>query len=129
MVIFLIENLKIYPKYCKNSELGLELLAYRRKRADLLEAFRILNNQHDIDLSCNCTICPGPGKSMFEPGRVTFTRGNSKKMYVHPATGPRQNYFATRVAPMWNYPSERTVNSATIEEFKRNLRTDIGHSA
>ena len=108
-------------------ELGLETLAYRRKRADLLEAFRILNNQHEVDQSCNCTICPG--KSMFEPATITSTRGNSKKMYVHPATGPRQNYFATRVIPMWNSLSERTVNSATIEEFKRNLRTDIGHSA
>ena len=110
-------------------ELGLETLAYRRKRADLLEAFRIINQQHNIDTDCSCTQCPG--KAMFNPAPDTShtTRGNSKKMYVHCATGKRKNFFATRVTPAWNSLSEATVTSRTIEQFKRNLKADIGHTA
>ena len=104
-------------------------VAYRRKRADLLEAFRIINQQHNIDTDCSCTQCPG--KAMFNPAPDTShtTRGNSKKMYVHCATGKRKNFFATRVTPAWNSLSEATVTSRTIEQFKRNLKADIGHTA
>ena len=110
-------------------ELGLETLAYRRKRADLLEAFRIINRDHSIDINCSCTLCPD--KAMFNPApsASSTTRGNSKKMYVHAATGKRKNFFATRVTPAWNSLSDATVNSRTIDEFKRNLKSDIGHTA
>ena len=68
---------------------------------------------------------------MFNPAPDTShtTRGNSKKMYVHCATGKRKNFFATRVTPAWNSLSEATVTSRTIEQFKRNLKADIGHTA
>ena len=108
--------------------LRLETLQYRRKRADLLEAYRIMNNIHDIDTNCDCSICPG--KKMFEYAPSdTATRGHSRKLYIQQATGKRQNFFSTRVAPLWNSLSEETVTARTIEIFKRSLQKDIGHTA
>ena len=44
-------------------KLNLETLEYRRKRADLLETYRILNGIHTLDLDCHCSLCPE--KKMF----------------------------------------------------------------
>ena len=108
--------------------LRLETLQFRRKRADLLEAYRILTNIHDIDINCDCSLCPGKKMFEFVPSG-TSTRGHSRKLYIQQATGKRQNFFSTRVAPLWNSLSEETVTARTIEIFKRSLQKDIGHTA
>ena len=105
--------------------LRLETLQYRRKREDLHEAYRILNNIHNIDTKSDCSLCPR--KSMFE-----FAASGTKtarKLYIQQATGKRQNFFSTRVAPLWNSLSEETLTVRTVEIFKRSLQKDIGHTA
>ena len=104
-------------------KLKLETLEYRRKRADLLEVYRILNSQHNLDLHCHCQICPN--KEMLTPTLSKTTRGHSKKLQIQEATGPRKHYFEARVASLWNQLSEITVTSKNITTFKANLSKDL----
>ena len=107
-------------------QLNLETLEYRRKRADLIETYRIITNQHTLDTNCHCTHCPD--KHMFKPTLSTTTRGHSKKIQSQEATGVRSHFFAARVIKTWNGLRENTVSSNTVNSFKSNLKKDIGHS-
>ena len=104
-------------------KLNLETLEYRRRRADLLETYRIMNNIHDIDQSCHCTQCPD--KQMFTPSLATTTRGHSQKLQIQEATGIRKHFFSSRVAATWNSLPEKTINSPTINSFKNNLKSNL----
>ena len=106
--------------------LNLETLSYRRTRADLLETFRILTEQHNVDTKCYCSICPS--KSMLSPATYTSTRGHSKKLQIQAATGARANFFDNRVSKIWNSLSEETVSAKNINIFKNNLFKDIGNT-
>ena len=107
--------------------LNLETLSYRRMRADLLEVYRILSKQHQLDMDCHCPHCPGKLLLMSTP--VQTTRNNSKKLYVQTATGIRHHFFSSRVTTWWNQLSEATVNSVNINQFKNHLKKDLGHLA
>ena len=104
-------------------KLNLETLSYRRKRADLLETYRIRNNLHKLDQSCHCSICPD--KKMFMESLSTTTRGHSKKVQIQEATGIRKHFFSSRVAAPWNNLSEKTIQSPTINAFKNNLKSEL----
>ena len=108
-------------------ELDLETLEYRRKRADLIETWRILTGQHHINLNCHCQKCPE--KEMFSSPPVKSTRGHSKKLFIHTSTGIRKHFFADRVASTWNKLSEATISSTTVDAFKTHLKKEIGHTA
>ena len=105
--------------------LNLETLEYRRKRADLLETYRIMNSIHDLDNSCHCSRCPD--KVMLQQTLNRSTRGHSMKLQIQEATGCRKNFFSTRVAPLWNKLSEKNVSSPTINSFKHNLSKDLSN--
>ena len=104
-------------------KLDLETLSYRRSRADLLEAYRIINNIHTLDKSCHCSICPN--KQMFTQSLSTTTRGHSQKVQIQEATGIRKHFFSTRVAAPWNKLSENTIQSPNINAFKNNLKNEL----
>ena len=105
--------------------LNLETLEYRRKRADLLETYRIMNNIHDLDNSCHCSNCPE--KVMFQKTLSSTTRGHSMKLQIQEATGIRKSFFSTRVTPLWNKLSEKTISSKTINTFKTNLSKELSN--
>ena len=107
-------------------QLNLETLSYRRTRADLLETYRILTNQHQVNTDCHCSQCPS--KSMLSPTLNTTTRGHSMKLQIQPSTGARQNFFSNRVCNIWNSFSEKTVSSKNVDIFKNNVLTEIGHT-
>ena len=107
-------------------KLDLETLEYRRKRADLLEVYRITSGIHTLSQDCQCVKCPD--KTMLQPSLSTTTRGHSRKLQVQSASGPRKHYFSTRVTSAWNSLSEKTVNSQNINSFKNNLSKEIGGS-
>ena len=81
-------------------KLKLETLDYRRRRADLLEAYRIINGLHKLDLSCHCSKCPT--KEMLTPSLSSTTRGHSQKLQVQEATSIRKHFFFRRVSQPWN---------------------------
>ena len=104
-------------------KLKLETLEYRRRRADLLEAYRIMHGIHDIDQSCHCAVCPD--KQMFPPSLAENTRGHQMKVQIQHATGLRKHYFSTRVAHLWNSLSPKTIRSKSINIFKHNLSHEL----
>ena len=122
----LIPQLRDLPYTERLQQLNLETLNYRRTRADLLETYRIVTNQHHVDTDCHCSVCPT--KSMLAPTLSSITRGHSKKMQIQPSTGARQNFFENRVCKIWNNLSEKTVSSKNVDIFKNNLFNDIGNT-
>ena len=104
-------------------KLNLETLDYRRRRADLLEMYRITEGIHNLDQHCHCSICPT--KQMFTPSLSTATRGHTKKVQIQEATGIRRNFFSARVAAPWNNLTEKTVSSTNINIFKSNLQKEL----
>ena len=97
-------------------KLKLETLQYRRRRADLLETYQIMNGIHNIDQSCYCSLCPSLAQT---------TRGHQMKVQIQHATGGRQHYFSSRVAHLWNNLSPNTINSKNINIFKNNLSHEL----
>ena len=122
----LIPQLRDLPYTERLQQLNLETLNYRRTRADLLETYRIVTNQHHVDTDCHCSVCPT--KSMLAPTLSSITRGHSKKMQIQPSTGAPQNFFENRVCKIWNNLSEKTVSSKNVDVFKNNLFNDIGNT-
>ena len=120
----IISNLKDLPYSERLQKLNLATLDYRRKRADLLEVYRITEGIHSIDQHCQCKICPE--KYMLSPSLNIFSRGHSKKLQVQTATGIRSNYFSVRVVNAWNSLSEETVSAKNINIFKNLLHKDLG---
>ena len=102
--------------------LNLPTLKYRRERADLIETFRIMNQQHELNLHCRCSKCPN--KEMLQMSHNTHTRGHSKKLLVQESTGRRSNFLSSRVITDWNNLEETTVSATTVEQFKRLLQED-----
>lgn len=103
-------------------ELNLETLEFRRRRADMLETYRILNGDHLLNRKCHCSTCPN--KEMLELSHTTNTRGHSLKLHTQLAAGARKNFFATRVVKDWNRLSESTVSAQNISAFKTGLSKD-----
>ena len=106
-------------------KLNLETLEYRRRRADLLEAYRIMNNQHILDQSCYCSMCPE--KQMFTPTLSSSTRGHNRKLQIQEATGIRKHYFSTRVAKPWNDLSQAAVSAPSVNSFKNYLAKELSN--
>ena len=102
--------------------LELPTLKYRRERADVIETFRILKQQHEINTDCRCPECPE--KHMLQINESTRTRGHSCKLTVHHATRARRHFFSSRVISDWNKLSESTVSSETVSQFKKQLQKD-----
>ena len=106
--------------------LKLETLSYRRMRSDLIEAYRIISGQHEVDTNCYCSLCPT--KAMLStPNCTTTTRGNSKKLQIHNATKARQHFFDNRIAKFWNDLPESAVCSENVESFKNQIDKYFGH--
>ena len=102
--------------------LDLPTLIYRRERADVIEAYRILKQQHKINTDCRCQSCPN--KQMLQLSENTHTRGHSLKLKVPIATGVRGRFFSTRLISDWNRLSEATVAAETVQQFKQGLHKD-----
>ena len=103
-------------------ELKLETLEFRRRRADMLETYRIMSGNHLISRQCHCSECPN--KQMLQTSANTQTRGHSLKLHTEIAAGHRRNFFGTRVVKDWNSLSESTVTAPTVEAFKTGLAKD-----
>ena len=102
--------------------LNLETLEFRRRRADLLETYRIMSGNHLLSTKCQCSVCPN--KEMLQKSHNTHTRGHSLKLQTELAAGHRNNFFSARVTEDWNSLSDATVTAQTITAFKCGLAKD-----
>ena len=88
-------------------ELRLSTLLYRRRRMDLIQVFKIIENIDDISMNGLFEFCD------------TQTRGHSKKL-IKPRLlkSVRLNSFCVRTIDRWNELPEDIINSKTVLRFK-----------
>ncbi len=90
--------------------LHLDTLYYRRRRADLIQVYRIVNKIDCIEMS-----------DLFEYD-TGITRGNSKKLFKpRSVTSIKQHSFSHRVINDWNDLPNNVVMSDSLNKFKSNL--------
>ena len=105
-------------KYMKNwsyperlRELGLPTMIYRRRRADVLQIFRIICGTDKVQ-----------SNKIFQLAGDTATRGHSLKKYKSRANASvKANTLRVRVVNDWNALTERVVKSESINIFKSRL--------
>jgi hypothetical protein len=79
-------------------KLKLPTLACRRKRGDIIEAFKLTSGLYDTALP-----------SLLEIQKTTRTRGHSKKLYQHRSNKDiRKNFFTNIIINTWNSLPEKS---------------------
>lgn len=90
--------------------LNLDSLEKRRKRGDLIEAYKQLKGQSV------------PDRALLVRSHLTTLRNNGSKLIKPRAlTNIRNNFFSYRVINSWNRLPQEVVASKTVEGFKRKL--------
>ena len=88
--------------------LGLPTLKYRRLRGDMIEVYKILNDQYDS------AVCPTLTRN-FD----ARTRGNSLKLQLdHCKSNTRKFSFSVRVTKIWNSLPNTVVTASSLNGFK-----------
>ena len=106
----LLANLKELSYSERLKELNLPTLAYRRKRADILQVYRIIHKIDKIPFE------------MFFSYNTRDTRGHKYKLDKPRAnTALRQNSFSHRVIDTWNKLPQKVVEAPSINAFKNAL--------
>ena len=118
----LVPELRDLPYITRLQQLDLPTLKYRRRRADLIETFRIMTNQHHINGHCRCSLCPD--KQLLQLSANTYTRGHQYKLKTQIATGARRQFFSTRVTADWNSLTTDTVTAENINSFKSKIEKE-----
>ncbi|MEW8548554.1 MAG: reverse transcriptase family protein [Candidatus Thiodiazotropha sp.] len=95
--------------------LGLTSLEDRRKRGDLIEAYKIITGKEKVQ--CN---------KFFKlvDSDNNRTRGNSMKIYkprLNKCILQRTNFFSVRVVNAWNSLPEDVISAKTVNTFKNRL--------
>ena len=105
-----------YPERLK--VLDLPTLAFRRKRADVLQMFKFMHGFDFFDFDHVCDICERPA---FQRTMLSTTRGHPYKLQVPLCGAIKKHSFFGRVVPLWNGLKHGTVCSETVNEFKNCL--------
>ena len=93
--------------------LDLPTLSYRRRRGDLIQVYKYLNDHYNVDWSNLFELVIDPHY---------LTRGHKFKLYkCAPKSKMRENYFTVRVVNDWNSLPENVVCSPSLNAFKNAL--------
>ena len=91
-------------------QIKLPSLMYRRRRGDMIQTFKIMNNLVNI------------GKEIFFKSNTLSTRGHPFKIYKQSAkTKLRSQSFSRRVTNDWNSLPAEVVSANSLNEFKNKL--------
>ena len=91
-------------------KLKLPTLVYRRLRGDLINTYKYLMGEYDVD----------PCLPPLEKDRRT--RGHDKKLKkMHCRTDKRRYFFTQRVGAWWNSLPQEVIDAPTINSFKSRL--------
>jgi hypothetical protein len=105
---------KNYLDKCK--ELGIETLAERRERHDMIQTYKILNGVGNIDYSDVME------KINRENGRTRLAAGHDNLVLKQARTDVRKNSFFVRVVQKWNSLPDEVKKSKNADEFKRRIK-------
>ncbi|XP_069128420.1 uncharacterized protein [Argopecten irradians] len=91
--------------------LGLPSLEYRRKRSDLIQIFKIINNIDEVDKDKLFTMSP-----------ITSTSDHSKKI-LKPVSRLEvtKHRFNSRIVDIWNNLPENVVSAKSVNSLNRAL--------
>ena len=99
------------PYHERLRSLGLLNLEYRRKRADMVQVYKILHNIDKVDKD-----------KLFQMATYSTTRGHSLKLFKRRnRLNVRANLFSQRVIDQWNVFSESIVTAPSLNAFKSHL--------
>ena len=118
----LVPELRDLPYITRLQQLNLPTLKYRRRRADLIETYRIMTDHHHINGHCRCSVCPN--KQLLQLSANTHTRGHQYKLQTQIATGVRKQFFSTRVTADWNSLTADTVTAENVNRFKSKIEKE-----
>ena len=103
-----------YEEKC--AEIGLETLEMRRKKQDLIQAYKILNGFDKIKWEDFYT------KSMDRTTRVTRATNDPMNLVVpHARLDVRKNSFFVRTPRLWNELPAETKNAPSLAAFKNTI--------
>ena len=93
------------------TNLNLFSLAYRRRRGDLIQVYRIINSQDNLNVD-----------DFFKLQTYSRTRGHGNKIIkLRFNTSVRQHYFSQRVINDWNNLPTSAVLAKSITVFKKEI--------
>jgi len=93
-------------------DLGIWLLEERRNWADIIEVFKILKGFAAVGMY-----------DLFDLSNVLSNRGHTLKLAKHRTnTDLRKYFFIERVIHRWNSLDQKRFDSASINQFKNNLK-------
>ena len=107
----LVPNLKDRPYIERLQALKLPSLLHRRRRGDMIQVYKIVNNKERIETS-----------ELFSLNTSTATRGHNWKLFKPVAQkDARIHTFSVRVINNWNNLPETVVNADSVNTFKNRL--------
>ena len=107
----LIPELKSQPYKSRLKALKLPSLFYRRKRGDMLQAYKIMNGMVRLNK-----------EDLFLPSRLEQTRGHHQKIAKGKATKLiRINAFSQRIINDWNSLPVNVIKADSLNIFKNRL--------
>ena len=106
----------------KLSEAGMITLEARRRRGDLLQAYRTLNGVDDVDASqwfqmvqpCAGASTENPEWTRNSSGAINVTRGEGRNDF-------RRNFWSQRVTEPWNSLPKEVKEAETLNIFKNGI--------
>ena len=98
--------------------LELPTLAFRRKRADVLQMYKFMHGFDFFDFDYVCDICQNP---VFQRALLSSTRGHPYKLRPHLCGAIKKHSFFGRVISVWNGLKSETVCCETVNNFKNCL--------
>ncbi len=108
----LVKNIRNMPYQERLKTLNLFSMEYRRKRGDMIQVYKILNELDRVDTNL-----------FFTMAHYSRTRQNSKKIYRLKTSMKkvRENVFSQRVITDWNSLPEDVVTAESVDSFKSRL--------
>jgi hypothetical protein len=107
----LIPEIKHLPYDKRLRSLKLPSLQHRRRRGDMIQTYKILNEIDRIDSTL-----------FFDISAASVTRGHSQKIVKkHARLGSRQSVFSQRVVNDWNSLPAEVIDSQSVNSFKSRL--------
>ncbi len=98
-----------YPE--RLQQLKLPSLVYRRNRGDMLQVYKILHHEYDLN-----------SEQFFKSPPDNRTRGHSYKLFKDRAESSiRRNFFTFRVTELWNELPEEVAAAPNVDTFKERL--------
>ena len=116
----LVPVLRKKPYNFRLSQLELTTLEIRRQRGDLIQFYKILNKLDQVkwlkdpeQVMQNDEL--GPAQNLRREGGVRFHRGPGK------IRTERDEYFLSRVIPLWNQLPKKAKEARSLNSFKAEL--------